>query len=270
MAISGRFAFGPWFCRFDAWLTSLGETIAPSICLGCGGFAQRGWVCEPCFGTCRLWDVDWCSCCGTPADHGHARFCRVPFDLRHKKKSIAPKWNELRSLGVYDGILRTGCLTAKKADGAWIAQSLAREWWLRHGEWASNLGRCIIVPIPRHWSRRLIEGYDPAYAFAAALRAIWASSPGSSVVRVVSLLKRTRATPRLAGLDPAERARVVDRLFVVKKPKNRDFQDDDRVVLVDDICTTGATAMAAAQACRNAGLRNLELAVIARTLEVLG
>lgn len=270
MAISGRFASGTWFRRVDDWLTSLGETIAPSICMGCGGFAQRGWVCEPCFGTCRLWDVDWCSSCGIPADHGHARFCPVPAELRRRKINGAPKWNEIRALGVYDGILRNGCLTAKKAEGAWIARSLAREWWVRHGGWASSLGRCVIVPIPRHWSRRLIEGHDPAYAFASALRAIWAESQGGRDVPLLPLLKRKRATPRLAGLDPAERAQVVDRLFVVKKPKKWDFQDDDRVVLVDDICTTGATAMAAAQACRSAGLRNLELAVIARTMEGLG
>lgn len=270
MAISGRFASGPWFRRFDDWLTSLGETIAPSICMGCGGFAQRGWVCELCFGTIRLWDIDWCSCCGIPADHGHARFCRVPAELRHRKSSGGPKWNDLRALGVYDGLLRNGCLTAKKAEGTWITWSLAREWWLRHGGWASSLGRCVLVPIPRHWSRRLIEGHDPASAFATALRAVWAESLGSSAVRIVPLLKRMRATPRLAGLDPAERARVVERMFVAKKPKNREFQDDDRVVLVDDICTTGATAIAAAQACRSAGLRNLELAVIARTLEGLG
>ncbi|MBI1324053.1 hypothetical protein GC170_12820 [bacterium] len=270
MAISGRVASGPWFRRIDDWLTGLGETVAPSICMSCGGFAQRGWVCELCFATIRLWDVDWCSRCGIPADHGHARFCRVPLEIRRRKKTVVPAWNEIRALGVYDGILRTGCLTAKKADGSWIARSLAREWWHRHGAWAASLGRCVIVPIPRHWSRRLIEGHDPACSFAAALRAIWAESLGGREVRLVPLLKRTRATPRLAGLDPAERALVVASLFEVKKPKKREYEDDDRVVLVDDICTTGATAIAAAQACRNAGLRNLELAVIARTLEGLG
>ncbi len=270
MSISSHFALGPWLSRLENWLTSIGETIAPSICIGCGGFASRGWVCEPCFGTCRLWDDDWCASCAIPADHGHARFCSSILKHKPRPKAAVTKWNDFRALGVYDGLLRSACLAAKKADGVWVARSLAREWWLRHSSWASSLGRCVIVPIPRHWSRRLIEGHDPAHAFAAALRTIWTESLGASSVRLIPLLKRTRATPRLAGLDPAERARVVNRLFVAKTPRRFGIQDDDRFVLVDDICTTGATAIAAVQACRDAGLRNLELAVIARTLEGLG
>jgi ComF family protein len=77
------------------------------------------------------------------------------------------------------------------------------------------------------------------------------------------LLRRTRATPRLKGLDPGQRRRTVRGAFAVRpgaKVKGRDF------ILVDDVVTTGATAEACARALRKAGAETVELIAFARVL----
>jgi predicted amidophosphoribosyltransferase len=107
-------------------------------------------------------------------------------------------------------------------------------------------------------------------SFAVALHRIWSRAAGVESIELASILTRKRATPRLAGLSPAERAVAVADLFDVKKRRIEYLEGHNRIILVDDICTTGATAIAATCALRAIGPRDIELAVIARTLESLG
>lgn len=254
----------------QGWFSAAVETIAPSVCLECGGFATKGWVCDACFASCRLWDETWCTGCGLPVDHGHAAFCRFGRLPGTRSKSPRQPWAESRCLGAYSGILRSACLAAKRPDNAWLLRPVAREWWAFHKSWAEQLGRSLLVPIPRHWTRRWVTGHDPAAAFAVALHDVWSRNLPQAGIRHGTILKRKRATPRLAGLDAEERAGTMRDAFTVEVPKSMRIQDFDSVVLVDDIATTGATAMAAARALKGAGPNNLVLAVIARTMEATG
>ncbi len=263
---SGRAGFR-WL---QGWFSAAVETIAPSVCLECGAFAAKGWSCDACFDSCRLWDETWCTGCGLPVDHGHADFCRFGRLPGRPSKLPRQPWTECRSLGAYDGILRSACLAAKRPENTWLVRPVAREWWTRHESWARGLGRSLLVPIPRHWSRRWATGHDPAAVFARSLEKVWARNAPEAGIRTGMILKRTRATPRLASLDADARAGTMRNAFAVSIPKSLRIQDFDSVVLVDDIATTGATAMAAARALVPAGPKNLVLAVIARTLEGTG
>lgn len=243
------------------------ELIAPSRCIDCGLFAPNGWSCEACRGQVRWWDERWCPLCGIPTEHSHATYCPSNKSRASKQTTNRRNQSECRMSGEYAGVLRSACLALKKADGLWLADTLARDWWERHGDWAVRDGECFLVPIPRHWSRRWLEGHDPAYALAEALRRIWPKERSGKPAKVAPILKRTRATQRLAILDPIERSKAVESLFDLSKNDERKARSANRLILVDDICTTGATALSAAKRLRKAGARRIDLIAMARTLE---
>jgi predicted amidophosphoribosyltransferase len=77
------------------------------------------------------------------------------------------------------------------------------------------------------------------------------------------LLRRTRATPKLKGLNPSQRRKTVEHAFALREGaevKGRSF------ILVDDVMTTGATAEACARVLCGGGARSVELIAFARVL----
>jgi ComF family protein len=110
-----------------------------------------------------------------------------------------------------------------------------------------------LVPVPLHRWRLWRRGFNQSLLIARAL--------GREVDP--DLIRRTRATPRLKGLNPAERRATVRGVFALRdgaKVKNRDF------ILVDDVITTGATAQACARVLRKAGAAKVELLAFTRVL----
>jgi ComF family protein len=110
-----------------------------------------------------------------------------------------------------------------------------------------------VCALPPDRERTLERGHHPAGALAVELGRRWSIAP-------LPLLERTRASPRQRGLSLAERRRNVAGAFsaVGRAPP--------RVVLVDDVYTTGSTADAAARALRRAGARRVEVVTLARAL----
>ncbi len=106
----------------------------------------------------------------------------------------------------------------------------------------------VIVPIPLHWRRLAARGFNPAHAVvAAARRAARLETPIDAVV-----LRRIRATVAQTGLTATERAANLRGAFAVP-PRRAHRVAGRRVLLVDDVITTGATLAAAARALLDAG-----------------
>ena len=99
----------------------------------------------------------------------------------------------------------------------------------------------VIVPVPLHERRRRTRGYNQAEELAKRLSA-------AIHTPVTDALVRTRATHRQARLkDPAARRKNVDGAFAARRSL-----EGMRVLLVDDVCTTGATASACLSALKDA------------------
>lgn len=105
--------------------------------------------------------------------------------------------------------------------------------------------------VPAVRDRALWRGHNPAERLALALARPWR-------LPVAPLLARTSAPRRQRGLPLAERRRNVARAFVARDGAPR------RVVLVDDVYTSGATVAAAASALRSAGARRVDVVTLAR------
>jgi predicted amidophosphoribosyltransferase len=111
----------------------------------------------------------------------------------------------------------------------------------------------VITYIPPDGDRSLRRGHHPAERLARELAWRWTMEP-------VSLLARTRAVSRQAGLSLAERRRNVRAAF-------RPAADvASRLVLVDDVYTTGATVAAGASALRAGGARRVHVVTFARAV----
>jgi len=120
----------------------------------------------------------------------------------------------------------------------------------------------LIVPVPLHYFRLLRRGFNQSVWLAAALaRSNAARSSGARLA--VDVLKRTRATPIQGGLSAAGRRRNVQGAFRVRRSREG-LVKDQKILLVDDVLTTGATVEARSRALRRAGASCVDVLTLAR------
>lgn len=120
-------------------------------------------------------------------------------------------------------------------------------------------GAAVLVPIPTDPARLRDRGFDHAAVIAAA-------AARALPCTVAPLLERTRAVPALHALGRAERRRVMEKVFAVRAG----LAMPRRVILVDDIWTSGATFEAAAGALQGAGCSSIGVVAVARETLVRG
>ncbi len=113
----------------------------------------------------------------------------------------------------------------------------------------------LVVPVPLHPSRLVLRGFNQASLLARPV-ARFLGAPVS-----VRALRRTRETAQQAGQGRIERARNVQGAFAVPRPESIEGR---RVLLVDDVCTTGATIEACRAALLGAGSAEVQAVVVAR------
>ena len=163
-------------------------------------------------------------------------------------------------IGPYEGGLGEAVRTLKFHDLPALAEPLGLG--IRHAIRAVQQelgGEATLVPIPTDPARLRDRGFDHAALIAsAAARAL----PSA----LVPLLERTRAVPALHTLGRTERRRVMDRVFAVRAG----VPLPDRVILVDDIWTSGATFEAAAAMLQAAGCATIGVVAVAREALVNG
>lgn len=240
MARFSKGCLGPWVRAAEDLLFAspcviCGAGEAP-ICAGCRGeIAEASGVqCPRCALGVGPWEVavDGCSWC---------RKKRLGFD-------------EAVALGPYQGPIREICLRMKSVHGAWLARWVCDVLIEARGERLSEPGPAAVVPVPLHWSRRLLRGYNQSHALASRL----AERLG---LPLVPGLRRTVATPKLASKGRASRAGLMRGAFRVVKGSRIEGRT---VLLIDDVLTTGATCGSAARALKTAGAAKVVAVVVGR------
>jgi ComF family protein len=120
-----------------------------------------------------------------------------------------------------------------------------------HGEWR----RAVLVPVPLHWRRRRLRGFDQA----AQLARMVAARAGLTVE--ANVLVRRRATLPQGDPRVTSRIRNVEGVFELTRPRRVRGR---LVLLLDDVCTSGATARACAAVLRRGGARAVALLTACR------
>jgi len=228
------------------------ETLWPRRCPACGASAAlpgADW-CQSCAAElAALAGRTYCPACGGDASELLIRDGRCPncrkLRLRHA---------ELVRVGAYAGPLRAAIVSLKFRKNKSLDRVLA------HLLWAALQGRSffgqvdLIVPVPSHWSRRLVRGYDHVGLLAGQLAAL----SGRPVAQALKAARRVRPQvglsrdARFANVRGAFRAAGWVRAW------------GGSVCLVDDVTTTGATVREAAATLASAGLDRVFVAVVAK------
>jgi ComF family protein len=233
------------------------DLVLPPRCLACGAITgMPDALCGRCWSAVSFFAPPWCAVCGLPFPHpldpdsnDGGAICADCARERHS-------WDRARAVLRYDKHSRGLVLALKHADATHLAGAFGR--WMRRAG-AEMLGEAdLLVPVPLHWTRLFQRRYNQAALLARAIHVA-----GGPPVAPDWLLRRRR-TPAQGRLGPLARARNVASAFAVRP--GRSFAGR-RVVLVDDVMTTGATVEECARVLRRAGAGFVGVLTLARALK---
>jgi len=236
---------------YDALLT----LAYPQACAICGGSVERrkfGIACEACWNRTRIFTGAETLCwkCGVPAIVEVAGVVREEVRCR---RCDSQSFTAARAAGLYEGALRESVLLLKRQPNlSQHVETLLTATAMREPFKLSTR----IVPVPLHPRRMRTRGFNQASIVAQVLsKSLRLPLDEESLVRVSSSEKYR------AGLDAKGRHDTVVGAFEVRHPK---LIENEEVLLVDDVFTTGSTVSACAEALVAAGARNVFVLTIAR------
>jgi competence protein ComFC len=231
-------------------LRGLNQLLWPSICINC-----RESICETDNGLChQCWSQliactgsDYCRRCGRDAGRAAQVEGACP-DCQGKEIYF----DQIARAGIYSQSLQTMILAFKngKTELDKILGFLADS-ALQGSGFKNDIE--LFVPVPLHWSRRLLRGYNQSHILIKQLKHSKAQI-STDLVRI----RRTKTQPTMAS--PSARARNVAGAFAVRKRHNFTGRN---ICLVDDIKTTGATLNECARTLKNAGAAKVLALVLA-------
>jgi ComF family protein len=232
--------------------------IYPPTCAGCGAAtADPGALCPACWSGLRLIEEPVCQRYGTP----FALDLGVGPLLSPRAIADPPVFGRARAVALYDGVARRLVHRLKYEDRLDLAGVMARMMAAR-GKALVDAAECI-VPVPLHrgrlWRRRFNQAALLAQAIASA-----SSRPFAPMA-----LARIRATPSQVGLSRAARAENVGGAFRVPPAEAHRIRGR-RILLVDDVTTTGATGNAAARALLRGGAVSVDFLTFALVGDAAG
>ena len=234
------------------WLHTALDLLYPRTCAGCGVplAGGRGQLCWDCRADVRPIAPPYCNWCGNPVEGriDHQYICYHCTDAE-------PHFTKARCAARFDGVLPRLIHSFKYDDALWLGGDLSE---LLHACWTTHFAEraCdAIVAVPLHPARRRSRGYNQAQVLAGGL----ARRLGIPLWRGV--LHRVRATETQTHLTARQRLHNVTGAF--ESARRRQLAGR-RLLLIDDVMTTGATVSECARALKKGGAAEVLVLTLAR------
>jgi ComF family protein len=230
-------------------LAPLAELLFPARCLGCGkqlGSSRPPLLCKDCQTGIAIISPPFCPSCGAPSATRFCRYCQQhPFAF-DRARSVVVYQEPVRSLihqlkfnGSLAGLSSFAAL-AEEADNAAFFQEPD-----------------LLLPVPLHIRRLRWRGFNQSLFLAKACFPAWKEKIQPD------LLQRHRATVPQTQLDGADRRSNLADAFSLQEPQ---AVKNKRILLVDDVFTTGSTLHECAKTLRQAGAAEIAAFTVARTV----
>jgi ComF family protein len=229
--------------------------IYPQGCAACGSAVNSrhdGVACSTCWDATRIFDEDDTLCwkCGALS---------IATVAEEKRQTVrcgrcdADSFTGARACGLYEGALRTSILALKREPN--VARRLLET--LRQAQRRAPLAEAdVIMPVPLHGSRERERGFNQAVILAREL-----ARSSQLPLDAYSLVRRVHTERHRSGMDARARRESVTGAFEVRDPK---LVAGRRVLLIDDVFTTGATVSECAKVLKSAGGTAVYVLTIAR------
>jgi ComF family protein len=228
------------------------DVALPPLCPACREPVEDQALCAGCWSKLSFIARPYCERLGIPFAYDAG-----PGLLSMQAMADPPAYNRARAAVRYDDIARALVHAFKCGDRIDLAPTL--------GRWIASAGRELLaeadalIPVPLHWRRLWARRFNQSASLAKAI------SAASGVPVLHAPLKRVKATAHQVGLSQTEHAGNVQGAFRVP-PESKAEIAGRRLVLVDDVLTSGATANACTRALLRAGAANVDVVVFARVV----
>src|SRR5216683_717205 len=233
-------------------VTRLGLDLAlPRLCPSCRDLVTDDGLCPTCWGKLAFIAPPYCPRLGIPFVYDPG-----PGILSMQAIADPQAYNRARAAVRFEDVSRKLVHAFKYGDRLDLAPLMGR--WMAHAGRELLEEADALVPVPLHWRRMWARRFNQSAALAKIV------SQASGVAVVGDALKRVKPTLQQVGLTASERALNVQGAFAVA---DRSRVAGGRLILIDDVLTSGATIDACARALNRAGAAAVDVLVFARVVD---
>lgn len=232
-------------------LAKASNVLVPSTCLTCDRFVDtQGGCCPQCWNQLRFITNPLCPVMGSPfsIDMGEGF-------LSAEAIVNPPPFEKLRAVLIYDELARKLISSIKYSDRTDLLRWVAN--WMHVAGQEVIEDADMIMPVPLHSSRLRSRRFNQAGELAHRLAQL------NDKEFIPEVLVRKKSTRQQVGLSERERARNVSGAFIVPQEMKINLKGK-RVLLIDDVYTTGATSKAATRALKRGGASHINVLVFAK------
>ncbi|MBU0700404.1 ComF family protein [bacterium] len=225
---------------------------------------KEHYICSDCIKKITPLDLPWCDKCGKPLSPS---FNQIQQPLCRQCRTMKKYFTSARAVGAYEGVLKKAIWLFKYEGKTGLQDTLGHLMADRisHLGWADKVessslsreGIDIIIPVPLHKTRLKARGYNQSDILAVFM----GKKLGIPVSR--NNLKRIKATVTQASLKRSQRIKNIHNAFCIKQP---DKFSGKRILLIDDVFTTGATSNECSRILKQAGSSDIFVLTLARGL----